>query len=144
MAIEHKWPVSSYSVTMVNGIPSFGWIKLNDGDKPAGFIYFQDSPSENASFGGPSEHPYIIIYQPISMWPVILDVLRNEKPLYIRGIQPTDNTPVTAMFGTSTDEPVGEGEMLLHGAAPPHDAAVMDDEDFEGAGEEEDDDNDEN
>lgn len=43
------------------------------------------------------------------MWPVVLDVLRSEKPLYVRGYR-NDQGKVTVFFGTSSQEPVGEAE----------------------------------
>ena len=44
------------------------------------------------------------------MWLTLLDILRNEGPLFIRGYQPNEGDPVQVQFGTSTDEPVGEGD----------------------------------
>lgn len=65
----------------------------------------KDPPA--GGFGGDDDHPYIIMNQPIENWPLILDLLRNEKPLYIRGYQATDGGPVDTFFGTSTDEVAG-------------------------------------
>jgi hypothetical protein len=71
----------------------------------AHFYNFDDS------FGAPdSAHPYIDMYQPPYRLPVFLDILRNEKPFFIRGYQEDDAGPVRTTFGTSVEEPVGEGE----------------------------------
>jgi hypothetical protein len=106
VATEHTWPVTSYSVTIWG--PGFGVIHLKDGDEDAGYIYFRDEPPDTGIFRG--GRPYIVMSQPKEMWLVILDILRNERPLYIRGYQANDGDPVSYFFGTTTDEPVGEGE----------------------------------
>jgi hypothetical protein len=110
MAIEHKYPVTNYSVTLMK--KGFGWIQLKDGEKDAGYIYFTDENGQSDRFGAVnSDHPYIVTHQPIHLWSTFLDILRNEKPLYIRGYQNDANSEVSAFFGTSTDEPSGEGEL---------------------------------
>lgn len=43
------------------------------------------------------------------MWLTLLDLLRNESPLYIYGSQANDGDPVAVQFGTNA-EPAGEGE----------------------------------
>lgn len=90
---------------------AFGWIELKDGDQIAGYIYFIDEPDETMPrFGAVhSAHPYIVMSLPTTQWSVVLDILRHERPLYIRGFQP-DRGKISASFGTNTDEPVGEGE----------------------------------
>jgi hypothetical protein len=108
MAREYTHPVTSYSVTMYGGT-GFGWIQLKNGDRDAGYIYFRENPPDDGAFSS-GEPPYIITSQPITNWPVVLDLLRNERPLFIRGYQATDGDPVSTFFGTATDEPVGEGE----------------------------------
>jgi len=109
MAVEHRWPVTSYSVTIEHR--TFGWIELKDGDQFAGYIYFTDEIAETMPrFGAVhSAHPYIVMSVPTAQWQMILDILRHERPLYIRGYQP-DGGEMSASFGTSTGEPVGEGE----------------------------------
>lgn len=108
MPTEFQWPVSSYSVTMLSN--GFGWIQLKDGEEDAGYIYVNDRPNQKDRFGGiGGPHPYIVMHQPLELWQTLLDVLRNEGPLYIRGYQP-EGGEVSAFFGTNTEEPVGEGE----------------------------------
>lgn len=108
MAQEHTWAITSYSVTIWG--PGFGVIQLKDGNEDSGYIYFRDDPPVTGIFRG--ARPYIVMSQPKEMWGVILDLLRNEKPLYIRGVQSGDGdgSPIQYFFGTSTQEPVGEGE----------------------------------
>lgn len=114
MAKEHTWPVSSYVITLY-GSTGFGWIQLTHGARAVGYIYFEQNPTDSGRFGGSDpENPYIVMSQPIQNWQLILDVLRNEKPLYIRGYQATEGGPVSTFFGTSTEEPVGEGELQNH------------------------------
>ena len=81
-----------------------------NGSQDAGYIYFDKDPPVDGDFGGSDDQPYVIMHQPIANWPLILDILRHEKPLYIRGTQSADDQPVSTFFGTATDEPVGEGE----------------------------------
>jgi hypothetical protein len=108
---DHNYPVTSYAITMLSR--GFGWIQLKDGDKDAGYVYFTDSTGAGNEdrFGAEgSDHPYIVMHQPISLWNTFVDILRNEKPLYIRGAQSGPGQPVLTFFGNSTDEPTGEGE----------------------------------
>ncbi len=109
MSIEHRWPVTNYSITMEHR--AFGWIELKDGDQIAGYIYFTDEPDETMPRFGAEHgaHPYVVMSVPTAQWHVVLDILRHERPLHIRGFQ-SDGGDVSAFFGTSTDEPVGEGE----------------------------------
>jgi hypothetical protein len=108
MAREFSYPVTNYSVTMYGGT-GFGWIRLTNGDRDVGYIYLRENPPNDGAFSSGDE-PYIIASQPIASWPILLDMLRNERPLYIRGYQATDDGPVSTFFGTSTTEPVGENE----------------------------------
>jgi hypothetical protein len=108
---DFNYPVTSYAITMMRR--GFGWIQLKDGDKNAGYVYFTDSdgPGDKDRFGAEgSDHPYVVMHQPISLWGTFVDILRNEKPLYIRGFQSGPDQPVSTFFGNSTEEPVGEGE----------------------------------
>ena len=86
-----------------------GWIELTDGDHIAGYIYFTDEIDETMPrFGAVhGAHPYVVMSVPTAQWPMILDILRHEQPLFIRGFQP-DGGEMSAFFGTSTEEPVGE------------------------------------
>ena len=106
MATEYTYPVTSYSITLWG--PSTGLIHLKDGEQDAGYIYVRNDPVATGVFRG--GRPYIVWSQPPNMWLTLLDILRNESPLFIRGYQPNDRDPVQIQFGTSTDELVGEGE----------------------------------
>jgi hypothetical protein len=106
MATDQTWPVTSYSITLYQGT-GFGWIRLKHGADDSGYIYFKKDPPAGGDFGGNPAHPYIVMNQPIENWHFILDLLRHEKPLYIRGVQTTPGGQVDTFLGTSTDEPVG-------------------------------------
>lgn len=115
MKKEARYLITSYDVTMYSS-KGGGWIRLKNEDSTVGYIkflrFFRES-SGNGGFGGSSEKPYVIMGQPIENWPVIIDLLRNESPLYIRGFQASGSSSVSVFFGTSADEPVGEGEIML-------------------------------
>ncbi len=108
MAVEHRWPVTGYSITVQSG--GWGWIKLNDGDQVAGYIYVTDEIADIPRFGAEhSKHPYVVMAVSTAQWHMILDILRHEQPLHIRGFR-SDGGEVSAFFGTSTNEPAGEEE----------------------------------
>ncbi len=109
MAVEHSWPVTGYSIALTSR--AFGWIELKDGEHVAEYIYFQDEPDETMPRFGANHgaHPYVVMSLPTARCCTILDILWHEQALHIRGFQP-DGGEVSAFFGTSTDEPVGEGE----------------------------------
>jgi hypothetical protein len=103
-----KYTITSYSITMMKD--GFGWIRLKDGQRDAAYIYFTDQEGRHDRFGAEdSDHPYVVMHQPIRLWSSVIDILRYEKPLYIRGYQSESGSPVSTFFGTSMDEPVGEG-----------------------------------
>lgn len=107
MPLEIQYPVMTYSVTMLR---DFGWIELRDNTGEAGYIYFIDNNTDpDLITSKPGGRPYMVTKMARSMWHVVLDVLRNEKPLYVRGYR-NDQGKVTVFFGTSSQEPVGEAE----------------------------------
>lgn len=109
MPTDITYPVTSYSVTLMKG--GFGWLELKDGSRSAAYMYFSDQTGEEDRFGAQNtDHPYIVTHLPVHLWSTVIDMLRNERPIYVRGYQSDASQPVTAFFGTSTDEPVGEGE----------------------------------
>ena len=108
MSREFAYSVTSYSIVLYGGT-GFGWIQLRNETRDVGYIYLKADPAEDGAFSS-GEAPYIILSQPIANLPVLLDILRNERPLYVRGYQATEGGPVSTFFGTATDEPVGEGE----------------------------------
>jgi hypothetical protein len=107
MPLEIKYAVVSYSVTMLKDI---GWIQLRDNEGDAGYIYFIDSNTDpDLITSQPGGRPHMVTKMSRAMWPVVLDLLRNEKPLYVRGYR-TDQGKVTVFFGTTSQEQVGEAE----------------------------------
>jgi hypothetical protein len=49
-----------------------------------------------------------LAYQPISQYANYLDLIRNEKPIYVT-FRPEDSPPIFVVYCAS--EPPGEGEM---------------------------------
>ena len=107
MAKQYQYEVTTYAIEIRRA--GFGWLELKDNVDLVGYIYFGDDPSPKDRFGG--DRPYIVMHQPIQMWSTIIDILRNEKPLYISGYQSDAAAEVSAAFGTgNAAEPVGEGK----------------------------------
>ena len=71
-----------------------------------GGIYFYDdalSTGWNDGYSGTG----LFMFLPASLFPVIIDLLRNEKPLYF-----TFNNSTGKTYLSTAAEPVGEGELV--------------------------------
>ncbi len=87
--------------------PYFATLYLWDDDTMIGELTFI-----NSGFFKNISPPYIDSYGVVKMsfraeeFPIVIDMLRNEKPVYVFGKE----TPPTWFVLTTTEEPVGEGE----------------------------------
>ncbi len=75
---------------------------------PFAILYFYRNPSNMPNVDDPANkiHPYAWCYFPEEDFPHVLDLLRNEKPLYFQYIAGVLNMGVLK----TSYEPVGEGE----------------------------------
>ncbi|WP_445718294.1 hypothetical protein [Flavobacterium sp.] len=105
--IKLKYKITSYSITLSNSVDKkegFGWIELKDGNNIVGNIYFQSKSEDDRFGGGDANRPlYIVMHQPLSMWNTILEILRNEKSVFIRAYQADANSPVNTFIETSSN-----------------------------------------
>jgi hypothetical protein len=92
IATEEKAnPITGYELVLLPAtkvVPFFGWIRLLNGQDDAGFIYLDDVPATDPVLIGVGTRQYIITSMPTASLPMLLDVLRNEKPLEIRFYDP--------------------------------------------------------
>jgi hypothetical protein len=111
---QYAYPVTSYNITMMS--QGFGWIEVKNKNEDAAYIYFTDDASQKDRFGGVGRlpYPYIVMYEPIRLWSTIIDILKNQKNLQVRGYQNTADL-VTGFLETSpnTQHPAIE-PMLEH------------------------------
>jgi hypothetical protein len=100
--------VSRYSAFLYpNGGKQSGRINLYCGDSKL-YIIFSD-PSDSLSTNTYSESSKVgVAYQPISQYASYLDLVRNEKPIYVT-FRPEDSPPNFVVYCAS--EPPGEGEI---------------------------------
>ena len=100
-------PATSYAVTVYGGPTGHegkrAAIFLNDGKKFVGSVAFYGGaiPASSQGVGSSGE---LFMSLPTSLLGVVLDILRNEKPIdYV-------HESGTFKLGTLAGEPVGEGE----------------------------------
>jgi hypothetical protein len=90
IATEEKAnPITGYELVLLPAtqvVPFFGLIRLLNGQDDAGYIYLDDVPARDPELNGTKQ--YIITSMPTASLPMLLDVLRNEKPLEIRFYDP--------------------------------------------------------
>jgi hypothetical protein len=87
---EKANPITGYELVLMPAtkvVPFFGWIRLLNGQDDAGFIYLDDVPARDPELIGTTKQ-YIITSMPTASLPMLLDVLRHEKPLEIRFYDP--------------------------------------------------------
>jgi hypothetical protein len=82
-------PISSYELTLMpptKGAPVvFGWIRLLNGTKDAGYIYLEDKVVDpSLSF----KKEYIVTQMPVASLETMLSILRSERNLQIRFFDP--------------------------------------------------------
>lgn len=90
-AVEEKTnPITSFELTLLPPTTQqtslFGWIRLLNGSKDAGYIYLRDGPLGDPALNYTKQ--YIITAMPTASIPMLLDVLRNQKNLQIRFYDP--------------------------------------------------------
>ena len=86
---EKANPITGYELVLLPAtqvVPFFGWIRLLNGQDDAGYIYLADVPATDPALNGTKQ--YIITSMPTASIHMLLDVLRNEKPLEIRFYDP--------------------------------------------------------
>jgi hypothetical protein len=103
--------IKSYRIFLDSGtqnIRSFTTINLFDmNDKFIGALQFHEDGSELTE---PKDFEHINIQYPISKFPYIVDILRNEKPLFVGYWENRYGKYGRICTGK---EPVGEGEVHL-------------------------------
>ena len=79
-------PITAHQVTWMDS--EFGWVRLLNGAKDAGYIYFipDSSPLKVPALN--SDGSYIIFSVHLSHLGLLLSILRDEKPLQIRFFDP--------------------------------------------------------
>jgi hypothetical protein len=91
----------------VTGHPYRAIIGLRDDDNMAiGAAYFHHSQSTMPTADTQKENGYIYCHYPAEHFPYVLDILRNEKPVFVEFEESAGNV---SNIRTSS-EPVGEGE----------------------------------
>ena len=83
-------------------------IGLWDDNGLIGALYFHNDPNTMPDADHLPDTGQPMSHYPIEDFPRIIDILRNEKPVYY---QQLSNWPTMAWLRTSM-EPVGEGELL--------------------------------
>ena len=102
--------ISKYSITYTGKKDgSTFWrafIHLTGSDNNyVGGIYFYDDVNETNWEDGYS-NSYLFMFLPVSHMPRIIDLLRNEQPIYF-----THNESAGKTYLSTSSEPVGEGEL---------------------------------
>jgi hypothetical protein len=96
IAAEQKAnPITGYQLVIMPPNTVFtskfflGWIRLVNGQEDAGYIYLDDAPPQDPALIG----TYIVTSMPTASLPMLLDILRNEKPIQIRFYDPQSGNP---------------------------------------------------
>jgi hypothetical protein len=102
--------IDKYTVSVASNGYSFpaGVFLYRADNTLCGFLRFYGPETTPPSNNAPSSFPssgYIQLYYPISSFPSVMDILRNEKPLNLIWLA----TPPAGVITTGT-EPVGEEE----------------------------------
>lgn len=89
MTIEKTNPVDGHDLTLEMPTPSqpaaFGWVRLLNGSKDAGYIYLTSPPVKPRLS---SDGSYIVTSLPMTELSTILNILTSEKGLQIRYFDP--------------------------------------------------------
>ena len=79
-------PISAYELTLMpptkNESNAFGWIRLLNGTKDAGYIYLESSAPQDPHLSFNKD--YIVTGMPLASLDTLLSILRGEKNLQIR------------------------------------------------------------
>ena len=99
MSIDLTNPITDHELVLMPGSPVhptfFGWIRLLNGNRDAGYVYLTDT-LEKSHLSGAKE--YIVTSVPVAMLQPMLDVLRNERNLQIRFAASDDQDPDPSGF----------------------------------------------
>lgn len=99
MSIDLTNPITDHELTMMPGSPAhptfFGWIRLLNGNRDAGYVYLTDTPEKPHLS---SQKEYIVTSIPVAMLQTMLDVLRNERNLQIRFSATGGEDPAPSVF----------------------------------------------
>ncbi len=102
----YRYDVSYYAGGKAEGLRYQAMIGLrNDLDRLIAVTYFHLDDEVESPAVSKSENGLIVMHFPISAFSRIIDLLRNEKPAYLRH---REGKPFVAALDTST-EPIGEG-----------------------------------
>ena len=115
MAKDVTNPVTSYSITLLGSAfgKVRGWLELKNGKKDAGYIWLTEvEPLPKDGLGGSAGSEYVVMYRPGSMLGTLIDILRHEKPLYIRFFDPGTGDAPSTFFGSSPAEKVTDVKSL--------------------------------
>lgn len=80
-------------------------------------LRFVDNPATYASYQVVQPTGISQIYDRIDRFPLYVDILRNEKPLYVALYESVTGSFAKCLLGTSR-EPVGEAELAAMGLMP--------------------------
>jgi hypothetical protein len=113
MINNYNWPIDNYVV--VYHLKNAPKIALFSGNKPLGSLYFKPVgstlPSNSYSTPPASGYPYVELYYYLDEFQNVIDVLRNEKPLWLFYTIMAMGTSTVLKSGLQTgSEPVGEAE----------------------------------
>ncbi len=92
-------------------------ITLSYGNAAVVDMRFVDNPASLTAYQSVQETGISVIYDHIDRFPLYIDILRNEKPLYAVLYESVTGSFAKCLLGTSR-EPVGEGELAAKGLVP--------------------------
>jgi len=102
----NRYDVSYYAWGKAEGLRYQVMIDLrNTQDKLIGVTYFHPDVEVESPAVSKTGNGLIVVHFPVSTFSRIIDLLRNEKPVYLRH---REGEPFVAAIDT-TSEPIGEG-----------------------------------
>jgi len=102
----YRYDVSYYAGGKAEGLRYQAMIGLrNDQDRLIGVSYFHNDGEVESPAVSKTGNGLIVMHFPLTAFRRILDLLRNEKPVFLRH---REGDPFVAAIDTSS-EPIGEG-----------------------------------
>ena len=102
----YRYDVSYYAGGKTEGLRYQAMVGIRDeNNKLIAATYFHNDGEVESPAVSKTESGMVIMHLPLSAFSRIVDLLRNEKPVYLRF---RDGSPPVAAIDTSS-EPVGEG-----------------------------------
>ena len=102
----YRYDVSYYAGGKEEGLRYQAMIGLRDDhSRLIGVSYFHVDGEVESPAASKTEKGLVVMHYPLSAFSRIIDLLRNESPVFLRH---RDSTPFVAAIDTSS-EPVGEG-----------------------------------